>query len=122
MSVYTDSLAPQICACTFRLRVQWCDFTVFKYLLHAEVFSFLFSASAVCSHDSILQTDHFMGVSTSCVFCLSNDIETSSTTPICGLLSNLFDVSLYSSLSLAPLLPVLLSSSLPDAFALLLCS
>lgn len=54
-----------------------------------------------------------MGVTTSCVFCLSKDIEKSSTTSICGLLSNLFDVSLHSSLSLVPLLPVLLTFSLP---------
>lgn len=54
-----------------------------------------------------------MGVTTSCVFCLSKDIEKSSTTFICGLLSNLLDVSLHSSFSLVPLLPVLHFSSLP---------
>lgn len=47
------------------------------------------------------------------VYCLSKDIEKSSTTSICGLLSNLFDVSLHSSLLLVPLHPVLLSFSLP---------
>lgn len=75
--------------------------------------SSFFVASTRCSYDSILQANHFMGVTTSCVFCLSKDIEKSSTTSICGLLSNLFDVSLHSSLSLVPLLTVLLSFLLP---------
>lgn len=52
-----------------------------------------------------------MGVTTSCVFCLSKDIEKSSTTSICGLLSNLFDVSLHSSLSLSSASPCCLALS-----------
>lgn len=82
--------------------------------MHARV-NFL-SPFLPCKHkmfcDSILQVNHFMGVTTSCVFCLSKDIEKFSTTSICWLLSNLFDVSRRSSLLLVPLHRVLLSFSL----------
>lgn len=54
-----------------------------------------------CSYDSILQANHFLGVTTSCVFCLSKDIEKSSTRSICGLLSNLFCQSPFQPLSSA---------------------
>lgn len=114
MSCYSQHLELQSSCLTSDVRVLRCDFTVFCACQGEFLVSFfppLASTRYFC--DSILQANHFMGVTTSCVFCLSKDIEKSSTTSICGLLSNLFDVSLHSSLPLVPLHPVLLSFALP---------
>lgn len=94
---------------------------MFEQLVHAGVnlSSLLCLAAVRCTYDSLLQANHFMGVTTSCVFCLSADIEKSPTASICGLLSNLFDVSLHSSFSRAPLLRVLLWFPLMTPLSLL---